>query len=522
MMHRKHALAAFFASMLLVPGLSGAAAERTIKLSDLRDRIEAAWAGKMIGVAIGAPTEFRFQGEIVPKEKIVWRPEMIREALRQDDLYIQLTMAEALDEKGLGATTEDFGRHFAASQFRLWHAHMASRRLMRRGVPAAEAGSPKFNAHYNDISFQIDADFFGLMCPGMPNTANGFAKRAGVMIGWGDDIAGAAFISGMYAAAYFAEPGDVRKVVEAGLRSAPADSDYAAVLRDVLAMHAENPTDWQSAWRRINAKWDNQDRCPFGVLVPLNIDAKLNGGYVAIGLLYGNGDFAKTLDIATACGQDSDCNPSTAAGVLGAMHGMRGIPATYVEQLPTIRREPFENTHTSYDTIVEHTFTRAIELVKANGGSVDGEGVHVAEQTPTPIEMPKFDPIGVPVERIHCVDPRWTWSGKWEDATTKKSGAEKIASEKGAAASIEFEGTGVMIVGPYLPNGGKADVFLDGHLDKTVDVNCDESKRKDNENVYHNFYLPAGKHTVKLVVSGEPFGDAKGTELRIIDLVVFR
>ena len=66
--------------------------------------------------------------------------------------------------------------------------------------------------------------------------------------------------------------------------------------------------------------------CIDGALDPFNIDAKLNGGYVALGLLYGKGDFAKTLEVSTRSGQDSDCNPSSAAGILGVMLGYNRIP----------------------------------------------------------------------------------------------------------------------------------------------------------------------------------------------------
>ena len=271
------------------PALSAPIAERSIPLADLRDRVEAAWAGKMVGVALGFPTEFKFRGELVPSEKMPkWTPAMLRDALRQDDLYIQMTLAEVLDAKGLDATTADFGAHFRDSQYGLWHAHLAARRLMRRGVPAGEAGSPRHNAHFNDISFQIDADFIGLMSPGMPNVANDYVRRVGPIIGWGQGVPAGAFVSGMYAAAFF-EPRDTRAVVEAGLKSVPPGSDYAAVIRDVLAWHREDPKDWEKAWRNVNAKWDRDDCCPFGALAAMNIDARLNGAYVAIGLLYGGG-----------------------------------------------------------------------------------------------------------------------------------------------------------------------------------------------------------------------------------------
>ena len=57
-----------------------------------------------------------------------------------------------------------------------------------------------------------------------------------------------------------------------------------------------------------------------------------------------------------------------------------------------------------------------------------------------------------------------------------------------------------MIVGPYLPNGGKADVYLDGKLHSTVDVYPDENARKGDESVWHAFKLKNGRHEVKLVV----------------------
>jgi hypothetical protein len=78
------------------------------------------------------------------------------------------------------------------------------------------------------------------------------------------------------------------------------------------------------------------------------------------------------------------------------------------------------------------------------------------------------------------------------------------------------------VAGPYLPNGGKADVYLDGKLDRTVDVYPDEDVRKGGEAVWHAFGLKPGTHMLRLVVRGEPYGDSKGSEIGIEDLVVFR
>ena len=37
-------------------------------------------------------------------------------------------------------------------------------------------------------------------------------------------------------------------------------------------------------------------------------------------------DFGKTIEIATRAGQDSDCNPASAGGILGVMLGYNAIP----------------------------------------------------------------------------------------------------------------------------------------------------------------------------------------------------
>ena len=56
----------------------------------------------MIGVSFGAPTEFRYLGKIIPEDKLPkWKPDMVSEALRQDDLYVDMTLAKVLDEKVL-------------------------------------------------------------------------------------------------------------------------------------------------------------------------------------------------------------------------------------------------------------------------------------------------------------------------------------------------------------------------------------------------------------------------------------
>jgi hypothetical protein len=510
-----------FAAAALVILLCGAfmaapnTSMRTISRADLRDKIEGGWAGQMIGVSFGAPTEFRYREKIIEDNLPEWKPDRVTNSINQDDLYVDMTFARVLDEKGIGATTEEFGAMFKDAKYALWHANLAARRALKRGVSASLSGTPRYNSHANDIDFQIESDFIGLMAPGLPRASNDIAYRAGRVMNYGDGIYGGMWVSCMYSAAFFET--DPRKVVEAGLACIPANSPYARTIADVLTWSKANGSDWRKTWQQIEEKWNRRDPCPDGARRPFNIDAKLNGAYIALGLLHGSGDFWKTLEISTRAGQDSDCNPSNACGVLGTMLGYKRIPDQWKSGIPAIADTKFRYTDFTFRTIVDSTEKRAVALVQKNGGKFENGTLMVRLQNPEPAKIDLWDDYGSPVERVPAADTRWTWKGNW-----RSESHTRIAADTGAEASISFEGTGAIVAGPYLPTGGKADVYLDGTLSQTIDVYPDEKARKNGESVWHAFKLKPGKHTVRLVVRGESYGDSGGADVGIEDLVIFQ
>jgi len=122
---------------------------RTISRAELRDRIEGGWAGQMIGVSFGAPTEFHYRGKINDAPLPLWKPERVSNSLEQDDLYVDMTFAKVLDDKGLNATSDDFGAMFKDAKYQLWHANLAARRNLRRGIPASKSGSTRRHGSRN-------------------------------------------------------------------------------------------------------------------------------------------------------------------------------------------------------------------------------------------------------------------------------------------------------------------------------------------------------------------------------------
>src|SRR5690606_25820529 len=144
---------------------------------------------------------------------------------------------------------------------------------------------------------------------------------------------GGQFMAGCYTEALF-ESAPV-KIVPAGPRCIPADSQYAGMVRHMLRWHRQNPHDGHSNWAPAempHREAQRDQKASNGC-----IDVKINGAYVLMGLLYGQGDPGRTIIIACRCRQDSDCNPSSAAGVLFTSLGCARLPERYTESLDASR-----------------------------------------------------------------------------------------------------------------------------------------------------------------------------------------
>lgn len=523
-MTRKLALAvtAFAIAVVLPsnPSAAPAAAPRRMSRAVLEDKIRGGWAGQMIGVSYGAPTEFRSNGKINEAE-IKWAPDMVSNALQQDDLYVEMTFAEVMDRVGLEATSEQYGEMFKDAKYSLWHANAAARRLLNRGFKSPLSGDPRYNIHANDIDFQIESDFIGLMTPGLPRESNKYADRVGRVMNSGDGLYGGLLFGAMYSAAFFES--DPRKVVETALLSIPAGSGYAQIVRDVLAWHTQNPTDWRKTWTLLQEKWDRDDPCPEGALVPFNIDARLNGAYVVLGLLYGGGDMGKTMEVAARAGQDSDCNPSSAAGILGVMLGWSKIPDLYKGGIAAIANEKFDYTRYSFNEIVASTMTRADKIIVAAGGQVTPTDVVIPAQEPQAPPLEQWNP-GVPVTRIETGDAAWTWKGGWKPVPRKddrESWQAREASAAGDEVTLTFDGSGIAIAGQMTQAGGRADVWLDGVKQEFLLDAWIPERTYDND-YWHVTGLPAGRHTVRIVVRQDADSRSTGRRVAIDRAIVYR
>jgi hypothetical protein len=497
---------------------------RTIKPDVLKDKIAGGWAGKMIGVTYGAPTEFRGQNQTY-EDSINWKPADIKGSMWQDDIYVQLTFLMSMDKYGINAPAKKYQEMFAKAGYPLWHANMQARKNYYDSIFAPLSGSPAYNLHADDIDFQIEADYIGFMCPGMPHSASVIADKIGHIMNYGDGVYGGVFVAALYSEAYFES--DIQKIIEKALFSIPFESDYHKVIRDVITLHQHYPSDWRTAWKELQDKWGEVDICGAGS--PFNIDAKLNGAYIVMGLLYGEGDPMKTLEISTRCGQDSDCNPSNAMAVLGVIKGFNSLPPEMQEEVKAIGDSIFINTTYSFNSAVNSTYNYALDLITKSGGKVTGNKITVKTEAPSASAVEVSFPDIVFDRKISVFEKNnWKFTGEWQvykilSGGNSQSVEQSMFAEKaGDELIIDFSGTGISLEGNWYRDGGKADIYVDGNLHRTIDTYYDFANQQHTESIWHVLNLKPGDHSVRVVVKGEKRPESKGSRVYIISATIFK
>lgn len=293
---------------------------------ELYDKMLGSWIGQMLGVAWCGKTEFAACGKIMDPSRVgEWQLSLADGAYDQDDVYVDVVLLDALRKYGYDCPTDVLGREFADTSFGLWHANGAARTNIQNGILPRYAGSYLCNDHCEDIDFQIECDFLGAMYPGLVNEAAARAFDIGHIVNYGDGVYGGVFISAMHAAAYTAP--SVEDIVRCAIDVIPEGTEFRATMEDLWDAYKSGKT-WEKAWEVLQNRHATST-CPTDAGSATNISAKLNSAYVAMGLLYGGGNMKQTIVISCRCGQDSDCNPSSAASILGAYIGAEAIEDEY-------------------------------------------------------------------------------------------------------------------------------------------------------------------------------------------------
>lgn len=475
--------------------------EVTMSKTTLFDKIKGGWAGQVIGCTYGGPTEFGWRGQIIPDDHaIVWDDTRAAYCFDKfpglyDDVYMDLTFVKVFEENGLDAPVEMFGQAFAQAGYPLWHANQSARYNILQGVSAAESGHWKNNPHCDDLDFQIEADYAGLMSPGMPNAAIHYSDGIGHIMCYGDGWYGGVYVATMYALAFVSN--DINYVVTEGLKAIPAESEFRQCMQFVIDAYRTNPSDWKKTWHLIEEKWSEKENCPEGVKAPLNIDTKINCAYILMGLLYGQGDYTKTIEIATRCGQDSDCNPASAAGILGTMIGYEQIPDEWKACLSPIADRKFKHANLSLNQTYEIGMRQALQVIELNGGKVDNEQVTIRVQQVSPARYEKSFEGMIPSQKVSL---------------------DSMPIDQ--VGEIRFQGCGIVVTGGLTTEDqayvAEVETYIDGKLVKTMKLPASFHDRSND--LYWNYELEEAEH----VLSFKFLNPKKDVKTSVSEYIVYR
>jgi ADP-ribosylglycohydrolase len=102
----------------------------------------------------------------------------------------------------------------------------------------------------------------------------------------------------------------------------PPRSRLTEAIRYVFALR-ERGLGWEAARDELEERYGH-----YGFVHTIN-----NAAVVAAALLWGEGDYTRTVGLAIQGGWDTDCNGATAGSAFGAMHGTGRLPGRWVEPL---------------------------------------------------------------------------------------------------------------------------------------------------------------------------------------------
>jgi len=382
---------------------------KEISESQLREKIQGYWVGQLAGNYVGFPFENLYTDHAIPifidryfnfgdtdsldikmnlndrRAYIHIMADAMGGAWSDDDTDIEFVTLYAIEKYGLDLDYEEITESWKSHINRfIWSANLRARKLMDQGFVPPATGSKKNNENWYRITSQLVNEIWGAIYPGMTTQAGRRAEWGAKIMcdDWATHVTKAYGI--MYSAAFFEK--DISRVIQIAIDQLPSESPFRRGVESVQRWHALNK-DWRDTRALIHQNY-YQDIDGFTIPFPV-AGSIVNGLSGVMALLYGDGDFTKTVAIATSAGYDCDNQAATCGGLIGVLNGASAIPRKFTHELPS-RGEwhsQFNNQYINYSRdnlpnyneisdIVDRILFLAKEAILSNGGKEiprDGE-----------------------------------------------------------------------------------------------------------------------------------------------------
>jgi hypothetical protein len=380
----------FLSLVAAVPALGAKRPNQTVELpSDVvEDKIRGGFLGQVIGDLNGLEHEMKYILE--PGSVGEYTPALPDGAWTDDDtdiewpyiLEIQRTNQFLIPPRRI---SEIWKEHINR---RIWCSHRYVRQIMDLGIDPPLTGRIEINpwADFN-LSGQFVSESWGLISPGMPQTAARIGIHYTHVSVQGEAIQSTQMIDSMIATAFLTN--DMERILDAGAAALDPKSVMSQIITDVRRWYRENPKDWRSTRKRTKDKYclygGNDMRDRNGVW--------LNGASTISALLYGDGDFVQTVRSAFNFGWDADNNAAASGAILGVIKGNRWM-ASQGWEIKDLFRNTSRDNMPSGETITSYG-DRLVGLAQRNiaehGGrktTVHGQSVYrIPVEKPANVEL---------------------------------------------------------------------------------------------------------------------------------------
>ena len=303
-----------------------------------RDKVIGCWAGKNIGGVLGAPFECKRQLNNVD----FYTQDLSKGPPPNDDLDLQIVWLAAVERYGRNVNASILGEYWLSFVVPHWVEYGTGKANLKAGLEPPLSGLID-NTYRNSCGCFIRSEIWACLAPGQPQLAARYAYEDAIVDHQGEGMFGEVFCAAIQSAAFVES--NPHKLIEIGLSYIPSGSAVARCVKKAVECHQQK-IPLPEARKHIH----NEAPGTFGIMglriseIPKEgnegmeigapgFDAPENVGFTIAGMLYGEGDFGKSVCMANTCGEDTDCTCATLGALLGIISGASKLPEKWTKPL---------------------------------------------------------------------------------------------------------------------------------------------------------------------------------------------
>ncbi|MFA5187621.1 MAG: ADP-ribosylglycohydrolase family protein, partial [Patescibacteria group bacterium] len=320
---------------------------------DYYESVLGGWFGKFIGSTLGAPLE----GEKMLHNRTYY-DKVPDAAAWNDDNDFQVLWLMLLEKLGPNLNARNMAKYFREQITYPWNEYGYARKNWDQAIWPPVSGW--FNNDYfrNSMGCPVRSEIWAFVYPSQPDLAVKYARMDASLDHAEESIEAEAFLAAIESLLF--EEKDIETLICKGLEWINPNSHMAEMVRRCMDLHKRGVA-WELARHTVLNRYGNPD---FTAVLQ-------NHSLIILALLYGEGDFERSILLALNGGYDSDCTCATVGAILGAVIGAGAIPAKWKDPLNNTFKACLRKMHVlKISEFAERTCRMGLQLLKRSGEDV--------------------------------------------------------------------------------------------------------------------------------------------------------